>query len=187
MIFLLNLLFWSGLGVNAKMSDLGVFADFAKNHHAPRQARFCATHAPFATEHARTTAQVICQSPSGHRRGTCVDENTISRQIASTSRGSFPLPGPDTPIGDLSSAIGRASVVPVRYYFDWYPTGRSGFELRVPARRSLWRIGCSAPNLACWTCDQCLASVTCLSGSGTCPACKRYQCSGNCRNHSGGD
>ena len=51
MIYLLNLVFDSGLDFNVEMQTCGFLRVSAQNHHAPRQTRICATHALSATEH----------------------------------------------------------------------------------------------------------------------------------------
>ena len=50
-IYLLNLVFQSGLDLNVESQTWGFLRISAKNCHAPRQARICATHALPSAEH----------------------------------------------------------------------------------------------------------------------------------------
>ena len=54
MIYLLNLVFQSGLDLNVESQTLGFLRVSAQNHHAPTQARIKAPHALSATEHVWT-------------------------------------------------------------------------------------------------------------------------------------
>src|SRR5665647_1734579 len=65
MICLPNLMLKSGLDLNVEMQTCGFLRVSAKNHHAPRHARICATHALSATEHVST----LCGRPSGRTQG----------------------------------------------------------------------------------------------------------------------
>ena len=65
MIYLLNLVFQSGLDLNVESETFGFLRISARNRHAPRQARICATHALSPAEHVSP----LCRRPPGRVQG----------------------------------------------------------------------------------------------------------------------
>jgi hypothetical protein len=99
MICLSNFMFQSGFDLNVERQTCDFLRVSAQNHHAPRQARICATHVLAATEHVsrlcgrpsrRTQGQRLLVSGSILCDGFCPVD--LSR-VAARHRGQLACPG----------------------------------------------------------------------------------------------